>query len=780
MTLQPQTAVGTPQSRVDGRLKVTGRAPYAADHGAEEGVDNVRYAVVVDSTVARWDGDNLTVWDKTQWVVGGTQTELAAVFGIPQQSVRVISPFVGGGFGSGLRAWPHTTIAALAARVTGLPVKLVLSRRQMYFGTGFRPAYTYALKVAGDRRGQLTAMVHDVRAETSSYETFTEAVLVPGQMLYSMPHVRQAYSTVPLDVNTPIWMRGPGFATGTQVIECAMDELAHELGVDPIELRLRNEPGKDPSTGLPFSTRRLRECYQVGAREFGWHRRNPKPGVTRDGDWLIGTGMAAAVYDTGGFPAQAHVRLNADGTALVQSATSDMGPGTYTSMPQVAADALGLTDAPEERPHRGETYQQLLTRNQRPHLEAIGTYTGAVHDRFSMSACGAVFAEIAVDARLGIVRLRRMLGVYDAGKIVNPKLADSQAIGGMVGGIGAALLPHCCPEPTAVLIRRGGESGCQRPDMLDKLRGFVHPEVEPFGRHVDGQLVQRVRPGPQGAAVLVDRLQRSGGGGDPLRRGLGADVQGEPGLVAVGRRGDRPRGVAADIGIRWGARGEAGAGGRARVEAVHAVGAPVPAVDVPADEIPAPARVHQSVGLGRADAGGSVVGSVVEAQAQRVAAGGGDGGERARVDGGAGVGHRHRHRPQGVDPVAQPGRQYLFKLGQGPHRSLLDAGDRTAGGRAQAHRDRDGFVVVEQQRRQIRTGAQPVAGGARGGLHGVAEAAQPVDVAAHGARSDLQSFGQFGAGPVTSGLQEREQSQQACGGFPHGSKSATVLGPNLT
>jgi xanthine dehydrogenase YagR molybdenum-binding subunit len=209
------------------------------------------------ATIARWDGGNLTVWDKTQWVVGGTQTELAAVFGIPRQSVRVISPFVGGAFGSGLRTWPHTTIAALAARETGRPVKLVLNRRQLYFGTGFRPAYEYKVRLGSDRRGRLTAMTHDIKAETSSYETFC-----------SMPNVRQAYSTVPLDVNTPIWMRGPGFATASLVIESAMDELAHELGVDPIELRLRNEPGADPSSGLPFSTRRLRECYSVGARDF--------------------------------------------------------------------------------------------------------------------------------------------------------------------------------------------------------------------------------------------------------------------------------------------------------------------------------------------------------------------------------------------------------------------------------------------------------------------------------------------------------------------------------
>ncbi|MEV6446515.1 xanthine dehydrogenase family protein molybdopterin-binding subunit [Amycolatopsis sp. NPDC051716] len=650
---QPRTAVGSPQSRVDGRLKVTGRALYAADHPA----DAVLYAAVVDSsvgrghvtgiddgaarahpgvrrvishlnaprlpyldnpgsnnpapgsrlrvfqddrvrffgqpvavvvattheaaqqgarlvkvsyaaeqpvtdlitapadepatyargdadralgtapvrldltyrtarnhhnpmephaTIARWDGDRLTVWDKTQWVVGGTQQELAAVFGIPQTSVRVISPFVGGAFGSGLRAWPHTTIAALAARETGRPVKLVLTRRQLYFGTGFRPAYSYRLRLGADRTGRLSAMTHEIRGETSSYETFTEAMLAPGQMLYSTPHVRQAYSTVPLDVNTPIWMRGPGYASAALVIESAMDELAHELGIDPVELRVRNEPATDQASGLPFSTRRLRECYDVGAREFGWRRRDPKPRSTRDGDWLIGTGMAAAVYDTARAPAQAHVRLNADGTALVQSATSDMGPGTYTSMPQVAADALGLTmdtvrfrlgDSlmPPTPPHggsmtmasvgsavqdgcdkvrrqaitlavgdprsplhgvdpgdvivrngrlllkndptRADTYRDVLARNHRDHLEVIGSWAPAEENRFSMYGYGAVFAEVAVDARLGLIRIRRMLGVYDAGRIVNPKLADSQAIGGMVGGIGAALLEHTVTDP---------------------------------------------------------------------------------------------------------------------------------------------------------------------------------------------------------------------------------------------------------------------------------------------------------------------------------------------
>ncbi|MFM9614491.1 xanthine dehydrogenase family protein molybdopterin-binding subunit [Streptomyces niveiscabiei] len=462
-------------------------------------------------TVARWDGDRLTLWEKTNWV-GGTVMTLAAEFGIPPDKVRVIAPVVGGGFGSSGRTWVHTVVAAMAAREVKRPVKLALTRRQTYFGVGYRPAYEYALRLGSDRRGRLTATAHDVRAETSRYETYRESVLVPGRMLYSTPNVSQTYGTVPLDVNTPTYMRGPGYASGSYPVESAMDELAHELGVDPIELRLRNEPADDESTNLPFSTRRLRDCYRVGAREFGWHRRNPKPRSTRDGDWLIGMGMAAGVYDTQRGEAQVSVRLDADGTALLQSATSDMGPGTATSMTQVAADALGLPMrkvtfrlgdslmppatihagsrtmasvgsavqngcdklraqavalAVEDEgsplygadpagvvaragrlylaahPARGETYQRLLARHHLTHLETLGSYAGApAAEKFSYYAYAATFAEVAVDATLGLVRVRRMVGVYDAARIISPKLADSQAIGAMVGGIGQALLEH--------------------------------------------------------------------------------------------------------------------------------------------------------------------------------------------------------------------------------------------------------------------------------------------------------------------------------------------------
>ncbi|GAA1162616.1 xanthine dehydrogenase family protein molybdopterin-binding subunit [Streptomyces hebeiensis] len=526
---------------------------------------NHQNAMEPHATLARWDGDKLTVWDKTQWVVG-TQTELSTVFDLPMKSVRVISPFIGGAFGSGLRCWPHTVVAALAARETKRPVKVVLSRRQMYFGTGFRPSYDYRLRLGSDRRGRLAAMSHEMDAETSSYEKFEEAIMLAGQMFYSTPHVSQAYRKVPLDVNTPIWMRGPGFANASFAIESAMDELAHRLGADPIELRLRNEPAEDESKGLPWSTRRLRECYTVGAREFGWHRRDPKPRSTRDGDWLIGLGMAAAVYDPGRNPAQARVRLDADGTAVAEAATSDMGPGTYTSQTQVAADALGLTmrtvtfrlgdsrypptpphggsqtmtvvgsavldacdkvrsqaielavedeESPlygaraddiivrsgrlhvEGSPARGETYQRLLTRNRLTHLEATGSYAGAPEPaRHSYFSYGAVFTEVGVDVSLGLVRVRRMLGVYDVGRIVSPKLADSQALGGMVGGIGQALLEHTVTDHRDGRIVNAGLAdylvpvNADIPDLKAIYLEGEDPDADPLGVKGIGEIVQ--------------------------------------------------------------------------------------------------------------------------------------------------------------------------------------------------------------------------------------------------------------------------------------------------
>jgi xanthine dehydrogenase YagR molybdenum-binding subunit len=426
--------------------------------------------------------------------------------------VHVISPFVGGAFGTTLRAWPHVTLAAMAARFVGRPVKLVLTRRQMYTGTGYRPETWQRVALGAWRDGRLNAIIHHGTAETSTYEQYVERLLEPIGFLHSCRNVATHYRLVPLDVHTPVYMRGPGVASGIFALECAMDELAHELRMDPVALRLLNEPQQDEHTDLPFSSRSTRECYRVASERFGWAAHKPELRSMRDGQWLIGWGMATAVYHTFRGPAGARVRLLADGRAIVESAASDMGPGTYTSMTQVASDALGIPPdrvrfalgdstfpyaaphggsmtmasvgsavhtvclavrakalelaAADERsplrgasaddiaaadgrlflrsdPSRGERYHEILARHGLDVLEWTEmTQPGDDRNRYSMHAFGAVFAEVAVDRDFGLVRGRRLVGAYGTSRIVNPRMARSQVISGMVGGIGMALMEH--------------------------------------------------------------------------------------------------------------------------------------------------------------------------------------------------------------------------------------------------------------------------------------------------------------------------------------------------
>src|SRR5256885_4366594 len=297
--------------------------------------------IEMHATIAAWDGDRLTLWDKTQWV-HNTADEIAAVFGIPAENVRVISPCVGGAFGSSLRTWPHVTLAALGARVARRPLKVMLSRREMYYSVGFRPHTVQRVALGSSRDGRLGAIVHDGYQETSTYEEFMEALLNPTRFLHSCPNVYTRHRLAPMNVHTPTYMRAPGEASGIFALESAMDELAVALNVDPVELRLRNEPEHDEFKKLPFSSRSTRECYRTAAERFGWSRRNSEPQSMRDGRWLIGWGMATATYPMNYAPASAMARLLPDGTAEVMSAASDMGPGTWTSMTQVAAETLGL------------------------------------------------------------------------------------------------------------------------------------------------------------------------------------------------------------------------------------------------------------------------------------------------------------------------------------------------------------------------------------------------------------------------------------------------------
>jgi xanthine dehydrogenase YagR molybdenum-binding subunit len=482
--------------------------------------------IELHATIAAWNGDRLTLWDKTQWVVN-VSDEIAAVFGIPAENVRVVSPFVGGAFGSGLRTWPHVTLAALGARVTGRPVKVMLSRREMYYGVGFRPHTVQRVALGALRDGRLTAIVHDAYQESSSYEEYAEALLDTSRFLYSCPNVYTRHRLAPMNVHTPTWMRAPGEVSGNFALECAMDELAAALAIDPVELRLRNEPAIDEFMKLPFSSRSTRECYRIGAERFGWNRRNPKPRSMRDGRWLIGWGMATANYPMNFAPASARARLLPDGTAEVTSAASDMGPGTWTSMTQVAADTLGLpiervkftlgdSRLPKTPPHGGSMTMasvgsavQAACRKAREDalaragdsdlavaMRKLGQPVEASADmkpddasqRFSMHAFGAVFAEVAVDPDLGETRVRRIVGAYGAGRIVNPKLARSQCTGGMMGGIGMALMEHSVVDPrngripNANLAEYAVPVHADVPPMMDVSFVDEHdPHVNPLG-----------------------------------------------------------------------------------------------------------------------------------------------------------------------------------------------------------------------------------------------------------------------------------------------------------
>jgi xanthine dehydrogenase YagR molybdenum-binding subunit len=238
--------------------------------------------IEMHATIAAWEGNRLTLWDKTQWVYN-TADEIAAVFGIPAQNIRVVSPFVGGAFGSALRTWPHVTLAALGARLAKRPVKVMLSRREMYYGVGYRPHTVQRVALGASRDGRLAAIVHDGHQETSTYEEFSEALLNASRFLYSCANVYTRYRIVPMNVHTPTFMRAPGEASGNFALESAIDELAVALNIDPVELRLRSEPQQDEFRKLPFSSRSMRECYRVAAERFGWSRRSPQVRSIRDG-----------------------------------------------------------------------------------------------------------------------------------------------------------------------------------------------------------------------------------------------------------------------------------------------------------------------------------------------------------------------------------------------------------------------------------------------------------------------------------------------------------------
>lgn len=293
------------------------------------------------AAIALWQGDKLTIFDKTQEVYG-VREHLAAAFGIPEESVSVVSPFVGGAFGSSLQPNYYPALTAMAARELKRPVKIVYTRTQMFTGHGYRPYTIQKVALGAETSGKLSAILHEAVHNTSSFEEFSDNTTGFPRQVYACPNLHAPLKITDTDLHTPTWMRAPGAVSGMFALECAMDELAYALKIDPLELRLINYAEVDPESGKPFSSKALRECYRVGAEKFGWKDRKMEPRSMRDGRLLVGWGTATGVWGAFQSPATAKITLRADGTAHVTSATSDIGPGTYTVMTMIAAEYLGL------------------------------------------------------------------------------------------------------------------------------------------------------------------------------------------------------------------------------------------------------------------------------------------------------------------------------------------------------------------------------------------------------------------------------------------------------
>jgi xanthine dehydrogenase YagR molybdenum-binding subunit len=496
----PPAASSPPESAVGDFAGAFAAAPVRLD---------VTYTTPIEShammephaTLAVWQGEALTLQTSNQMLDRG-KAAIAKTLRMPPENVRVISRFIGGGFGSKLWVNADAVLAAIAAKQLQRPVKVALTRQQIFNVTTHRSDTIQRVRLGTDESGTILAIGHDSYSGNLRTEQQYEGAANQTRTLYAGANRLTRHRLVPLDAPVASAMRAPGEAVGLMALECAMDELACGLGIDPIALRLRNEPAEDPEKHIPYSSRHLVDCYKAGAERFGWSQRNPKPGQVRQGRWLIGMGMAAATRGNVLMPSSARVRLGPDGVATVSMAMTDIGTGSYTILTQIAAEMLGLapgqvrmelgdTAYPEAAGSGGsfgaassgsalfvacdnlraklatlagmepttaqfaggwvsdgQTSKTLASLVGAAGLEAKGSIRpGEMEKKYSQQSYGAQFAEVAVDADTGEVRLRRMLGVFTAGRILNAKTARSQAIGGMIFGVGAALEEQLVLDP---------------------------------------------------------------------------------------------------------------------------------------------------------------------------------------------------------------------------------------------------------------------------------------------------------------------------------------------
>ncbi len=486
-------------------------------------------------TIAQWDGDRLSVHESAQYI-NATRNALAQAFRLPPENVRVRSPYLGGGFGAKGPVWAHTLLTAAAARHVRRPVKLVLTRAQTYTSHGHRSETHQRVRLGADRDGRLTAMEYVITQPVSRTDEFMGNGAEPTRMLYAVPNLRSTQRAARLDMPTQSFVRSPETAA-VHALESAMDELAHQVGIDPVELRIRNHSALNQDTGVPHGSNYLIDCYRSGAEAFGWARRDPRPGSMRDGAELVGWGVATAAHTAGNRPgASTRVTLAPDGTATVECGTHDIGTGTYTIMTQVAADTLGMpmhtvtfglgdTDfgpafgsaASSTVPSVGASVVRACTQARDRaiavavadprsplHGMAAGQISVADGNLFATAmpsrrisygdlmgqhgqaevvtsspvpsplgySTGAVFAEVHVDPTVGRVRVTRLVGVFDPGRVLNHQTARSQAIGGLIWAIGITLTEHTLIDPHLGRIVTPNLSGYLVPVNADV------PEIE--------------------------------------------------------------------------------------------------------------------------------------------------------------------------------------------------------------------------------------------------------------------------------------------------------------
>ncbi|TCD27076.1 xanthine dehydrogenase family protein molybdopterin-binding subunit [Pedobacter psychrodurus] len=435
--------------------------------------------------IADWRPNNqLTVYAKTQGVKA-TQGTIANVFKIPMENIQVNSEFVGGGFGMALRTWPLEIATVMASKHIGKPVKVVITRMQMFTMVGNRPAAIQTIGLGANKDGKLTGITHRAYGETSTYENFTEGVVNMAKFMYQCDNVNTTYAIVPVDLGVPIWMRGPGEATGAFALESAIDEMAHALDMDPLDFRIKNDPETDQQKNKPFSSKNIKEAYKIGAEKIGWSNRKNKPGSLVEGPWQTGYGVSIGVFNANRGKASVKGILKADGSLLLQSATSDIGPGTGTGMTLIANKLmkipvnkitfeLGDSSLPPAPSQGGSAtlstvgsavndvcvalnsaiaelaansnmdatanFIDVLKKNNLPQIEVTKeSQGGKERDSYSMYSFSIHFVQVKVHSLTGVVKVSKIVSVGDSGTIVSPKTARSQMLGGAVGGIGMAL-----------------------------------------------------------------------------------------------------------------------------------------------------------------------------------------------------------------------------------------------------------------------------------------------------------------------------------------------------